>query len=154
MDNNLIRFELTKDKKLIRKLASNPRVHWKIYGTPYRPGEYIHIAYQNYLAIYKNKILGLLQVDRFTDKACFIHGFVLPQYCKPIVFKVGGPLILELFETFSNFNKIIAPTPATAKHAIRWLKNLGFKVESILKDATTYRDEETDLLLLTYEFNR
>lgn len=151
--DNLIRFELCKDKKKIIKMGSDPKVFWKINGVPWKPGARVHIGYYNYIGYYKDRPLGVLQLDKFSDAACIIHGWIFPQYCKPVVLEVAGREIVRLFKGFSCFEKVIATCPSSALHAIRWLKKIGFEKEAVIKDASYYRQELVDCVLMTYRLN-
>lgn len=135
-------------------MGSDPKVYWKINGYPWKPGAWIHVAYQNYIAYFQDTAIAVLQIDKFNDVACIIHGWVLPEYCKGDILKLIGKEMLDVFQELSEFEKIIAHCPATAKHAIRWLKNLGFEKEGVIKDSAYYRLELVDSILMTYKIGR
>lgn len=145
---------LTKDKRKIINILSDPKIYYKISGEEYTPGARVHIGYQNYLAYYKDTLIGLLQLDKFSTDTCVIHGCVLPKYCKPIVLKVGGQAVLDLFKNKSEFKKLIATVPVTARHVSRYLKSLGFIEEAKITDCMRYKGKLVDCIFMTYTFNR
>jgi hypothetical protein len=150
----MVRIELSDDKEFIRELAKNPEIFHKTYGIGYTPGAYTHAGAANVIAYNDDKVMAVLNVDKFSEVSCFIHGFVMPEYCTSKNLEYIGKKMLELFKEKTDLIKIIAAVPKTAIHAIRWLQKVGFTLEAVLANAAVYANQVTDSLLLTYEIKR
>lgn len=150
----MITFREARNKKEIINILVEPRTFYKSYGYPYTPGNRVHIGEWNYIAEFKGKAIGLLQVDKFTAECPLIHGCIIDKLCRPIIVNAAIAAMLDLFEKTSKFKKILATIPANAKHVSILLKRHGFKEEGRITDCVTYKGELVDLVSYTYTFNR
>ncbi len=148
----MIRFEPAKKKEVI-EILTNPVTFYKCYGYEYKKGNRIHISKYNYLVKENNEVLGLLQVDEFTDQCAMIHGCLKPEYCVPELVQATTEAGMNLFAA-TSFRKIATIVPANANHILRLLKKLDFKEEGRITKGMTYRNELVDCITLTYDFRR
>lgn len=140
----LLTFKLCNDENKIRELGATSQE--KITGNP---DSEVHIAYQNYIIKYLEIELAVLQVDKFSDQACTLHGWVLPEYRYPLITQIIMNEIYTLFKDFSKFKKLIFPCISGATHIFRFLKRFGFIEEARIKDSANYNKEVCDLVFMT-----